>query len=121
MAESSVSALADSLAAVEEPVSELRGYDVDGVLVPCKVEPRHPYVVITGRKFHEFPRTLIEVGICSAVYCRPNGIDGDHQAAGEWKATMINLLEVTEFYEDTPLQAEIIRERCPGCRVVLVT
>ncbi len=102
-------------------MTELRGYDVDGVLVPRKVEPRHPYVVITGRMYSEFPKTLIQVGICSAVYCRPNGGHGDAQAAGEWKATIINLIGVTEFFDDDPHQAAIISERCPGCRVVLVT
>jgi len=110
----------NSIVAMVATMSILRGYDVDGVLVPRKVQPVHPYVVITGRRIHEFPRTLIEVGICSAVYCRPNGVDGDHQSAGEWKAMMINLLGVTEFYEDVPQQADIIRQRCPGCRVELV-
>lgn len=102
-------------------MSVLRGYDVDGVLVPRKVEPRHPYVVISGRHICEFPRTLIEVGICSAVYLRPNDGNGDiTQAAGEWKALMIGLLGVTEFYEDDERQAAIIRERCPNCKLVMV-
>ena len=99
----------------------MRGYDIDGVLVPRKVVPQHPYIVISGRKFHEWPRTLIEVGDASAIYLRPFGPDGCHESAGAWKAVVINLAGVTDFWEDTPRQAEIIRERCPACTVHLVT
>lgn len=99
----------------------MRGYDIDGVLVPRKVEPIHPYIVISGRRLHEWPKTLADLGGSpSAVYLRPFGRDGDHEAAGAWKAMMINLAGVTEFWEDTPRQAEIIRERCPACLVHMV-
>jgi len=35
-----------------------------------------------------------------------------------YDASMILLLDVTEFHEDDPLQAEIIRNLCPECQVV---
>ena len=98
----------------------LRGYDVDGVLVPRKVFPVHPYIVISGRRFHEWPRTLTEVGNSSAIYLRPFGRDGDGNDAAAWKAAIINLAGVTEFWEDDPHQARIISERCPACFVHLV-
>jgi len=99
----------------------VRGYDIDGVLVPRRVEPIHPYIVISGRRFHEWPRTIVELQSPSAIYLRPFGADGDHEAAGVWKAMVINLAGVTEFWEDVPRQAQIIRERCPACIVHLVS
>jgi hypothetical protein len=98
-----------------------RGYDVDGVLVPRKIEPIHPYVVITGRPLWQFPETLAAVGACSAIYCLPTQGQPTAETAGEWKALIIGRIGVTEFYEDDPTQAAIIRERCPGCKVIMVT
>ena len=103
----------------------MTGYDIDGVLIPRKVQPQHPFVVISGRRIHEWQRTLSELTEAigehpPAVYLRPFGRDGDHVAAGIWKAAMINLAGVTEFYEDNPTQAAIIRERCPACIVHMV-
>jgi len=100
----------------------IRGYDIDGVLVPRKVHPVPPYVVISGRKTKDWERTIAEIGSAMPIYLRPDpmGADGDHVSAGHWKAQMILSLGVTLFYEDTPIQASIIRERCPDCEVVLV-
>ena len=101
----------------------LRGYDVDGVLVPRKVQPIGRYVVITGRKeSKDRARTISEIGDAAPIYLRPDsmGADGDAVAAGNWKAQKINELGVTEFYEDDETQAAIIREKCPQCRVEIV-
>ena len=99
----------------------MRWYDIDGVLIPGKVEPQHPYIVISGRMPHDWPRTMVELNSPVAVYLRSFGADGDHEAAGAWKAAIINLAGVTEFWEDVPKQAEIIHARCPACLVHLVT
>lgn len=98
----------------------LRGYDCDGVLVPRKVDPRGRFVVISGRQYTEWSRTVAELGTHAPIYLRPFGQYGDRQAAGEWKAQIILALGVQEFFEDDDYQASIIRERCPGCNVVLV-
>ncbi len=99
----------------------MNGYDVDGVLVPRNVEPVAPYVVITGRTSRGWDTNLDALAREASVYTFPHR---DHQndviAAGMWKASMVNLLGVTTFYEDDPVQAEIIRLECPGCDVVLV-
>lgn len=104
----------------------MNGYDCDGVLVPRRVVPVHPFIVISGRKIHEWRRTLAELTAAigehpPAVYLRPTGRDGDPTSAGIWKAAVINLAGVTVFFEDDPTQAAIIRERCPACLVHLVT
>jgi hypothetical protein len=99
----------------------LRGYDIDGVLVPRKVTPIHPYIVISGRLFHDWPKTIRELSdIDSAIYLRPFRRD-DVAECGAWKAAIINLAGVTEFFEDDPTQAAVICERCPQCLVHLVT
>jgi hypothetical protein len=41
-------------------------------------------------------------------------------AAGHWKATVIALCGVSVFYEDDPVQAKVIRERCPTCELRMV-
>ncbi len=101
----------------------LRGYDIDGVLVPRKVMPVGKYVVISGRKeSKDRERTFSEIGTAMPIYLRPDsmGADGDAIAAGRWKAQKILELDVTDFYEDDETQAAIIRERCPDCRVRMV-
>ena len=99
---------------------DLYGYDVDGVLVPRRVDVKFPCVIISGRRNYEWNLTIQQVGTIAPIYLRPNGPDGDHVAAANWKSDMIWALGVTEFYEDTEAQAAIIRTRCPQCRVVMV-
>jgi len=101
----------------------LRGYDIDGVLArPGKkpVDPIQPYVVISGRTFHEYDYVCKAMARYAPVYIRGTGKFGDAEAAGQFKARMIQLLGVTEFYEDDPRQAEIIEESCPLVKVILV-
>jgi hypothetical protein len=104
----------------------MNGYDIDGVLVPQKVTPIHPYIVISGRKIHEWQHTIAQLREYigeqpPATYLRPTGRDGDPVSAAVWKSAIINLAGVTTFYEDDPTQAAIIRSRCPACLVHLVT
>lgn len=97
----------------------MRAYDIDGVLA-SGVTPKKPYVVISGRTIDEWDKTVGEIGFNAPIYLRPYGKYGDHLLAGIWKATMINNLGVTEFYEDIPLQAQIIEAMCPQCKVTLI-
>jgi hypothetical protein len=99
----------------------IRGYDIDGVLVPRKVNPVSPYVVISCRRETFLAATIEQIGDAMPIYLRTFGADGDREAAGNWKAGKINELGVTEFYEDDPVQAAIISRNCPRCRVVMVT
>ena len=97
----------------------MRGYDVDGVLT-AGVIPKSPYVVISGRTLDEWNRTLSDIGTKVPIYLRPYGLPGDYVLAGKWKAEMIHKLGITEFYEDMPIQIEIIRSACPDCKVIEV-
>ena len=42
------------------------------------------------------------------VYIRGTGKYGDQYHAGKFKADMINMLGINEFYEDDPIQINII-------------
>jgi hypothetical protein len=95
----------------------LRGYDIDGVLTAGTV-PDNPYVVISGRTFAEYDDVARDLALRAPVYIRGTGAYGDRIAAGEFKATMIGLLGVTEFHEDDEMQAVVIRERAPACAVI---
>lgn len=97
-----------------------RGYDIDGVLVPRLIVPQAPYVVISGRRLWEWKRTIQEIGTSMPIFLRPYGRDDNRDSGGIWKAQMISDLRIEEFFEDDPYQAEIIRFRCPFCKVTLV-
>jgi hypothetical protein len=97
----------------------LRGYDIDGTLTTGLV-PIEPYVVISGRTMAEYDDTVKRLAANSPVYIRCSGLYGDQQDAGRFKANIINLLKIEEFYEDDPVQISIIRALAPICKVVRV-
>lgn len=96
--------------------SYLHGYDIDGVLT-IGVKPKEPYVVISGRTFSEYNDYVKQIASVNPVYIRGNGRLGDREHAGKFKAQMINLLGVREFYEDDEVQMQIIKKQCSTCRV----
>lgn len=94
----------------------LRGYDIDGTLT-TGLTPIKPFVIISGRTFAEYNETTKKLAQDAPVYIRGSGRYGDQQHAGEFKAHMINLLGVEEFYEDDQVQIDIIRKSCTKCRI----
>lgn len=103
----------------------MRGYDIDGVLIPGKVVPQAPYVVISGRLHSEFQVTVDALGAFHPVYLRPYGEYGDTLLAARWKAEMIQRLGVTEFWEDDMQQIGIMTILLSayghGCKINHVT
>jgi len=97
----------------------LRGYDLDGTLT-TGLTPINPYVVISGRTFQEYNELTKELAQKVPVYIRGTGNYGDQQHSGRFKAYMINLLGVDEFYEDDPVQIKIITELCKSCKIIQV-
>ncbi len=98
----------------------MNGYDIDGVLIPQKVRPQKPYIIITGRKYEEWDRTIKQIGTEAPIYMRPYGEHGDQLLAGKWKAEMINKLGIKIFYEDDPVQIKIIQENCLNVKIIQV-
>ena len=94
----------------------MNGYDIDGTL-SAGVIPEEPYVVISGRTWNEWDDSQswhVPVAI------RGVGVYGDSVDAANFKVTMINLWEVTDYYEDDTRQADIIKANCPYCTVHVV-
>jgi hypothetical protein len=98
----------------------LRGYDFDGVVFGGDIDPVPPYIVVTGRVWDEWDDDLKTAAQYAPIYMRGIGRYRDHQHAGRFKAAIINLLGITEFYEDRDDQIAIIRAECPGCNVIKV-
>ena len=97
----------------------LVGFDIDGVLTNGTELPERA-VVISGRTFAEYDEFAKQIAQRVPTYIRGIGRMGDRQHAGEFKSLMIQTLGVDRFYEDDPLQANIIKARVPTCDVVLV-
>lgn len=100
------------------------GFDIDGVITAGV----HPYgeqtYIVTGRPHHDAKKTiefLHELCIFNAVYFNPSHWrDITPESSGEWKAFMVYSLRIEEFFEDDPIQAEVIRRRNPNCIVHMV-
>lgn len=98
-------------------MEKLIGYDIDGVLT-AGVKPVGNYVVISGRTFAEYDDFAKQAAAIAPVYIRGVGVYGDRVHAGQFKASMINFLNVIEFHEDDDVQIDIIKANCPGCQVI---
>ena len=100
----------------------LKGYDIDGVITKG-IRPANDSVIITGRSYEEAPETyemLRKLGIFNAVYFNPVVFNKkSRELAGDWKAKMINILGVEIFYEDSFLQADIIKKKTT-CKLILI-
>lgn len=94
----------------------LKGYDIDGVLTNG-ISPTGDYVIISGRTISEYDSTCADLAQRAPVYIRCSGARGDRKHAGEFKATIINMLGIGEFFEDDIIQMNIIRKLCPDCIV----
>lgn len=98
----------------------LRGYDFDRVC-SIGINLEQPCVIVSGRTFSEYDDFIKSFAQEYPVYIRGVGSRGDAVHAGLHKASIINLLGITEFYEDDPVQMRIILEKCPSCTVYLVS
>lgn len=97
----------------------LRGYDIDGTLT-TGLKPIEPFIIISGRTVQEYDDAAKRLASIAPLYIRGVGKIGDQQHGGRFKAEIIKILGVDEFYEDDPIQIEIISALCPACRIVRV-
>lgn len=97
----------------------LYGYDIDGVMTK-NIKVKFPYIIISGRTFRHYDAFVKQLAQNVPVYIRGIGEVEDWQLAGHFKASIINLMKVTEYYEDEPLQADIIKANCLNCKVIMV-
>jgi hypothetical protein len=113
--------------------SEIYGYDFDGV-ISIGITPRSKNdVIITGRcidEQNEIKAILRERGIKCRVYFNPMTLAqrGNHTVeartfSGKHKATTIKKLldsgvNIVRFFEDDPIQYQIIQENHPQLQLV---
>lgn len=92
--------------------------DLDGTFGRCP-EPA-PVLCISGRTWAEYDDRARSVAQTMPLYIRGVGAYGDRLAAAYFKRDMIRLLGVTRYYEDDPLQADVITRECQGVEVVII-
>lgn len=103
-------------------MKERTGYDFNGVVDTGRFVPVEDDVIITSNnKPYAVTATLVwlrDRQILVPVYFNPyahNKVSG-----GVWKAEMINKLRLTKFYEDDPIQFDIIQKTCPEVELIKV-
>lgn len=100
-----------------------KAFDIDGVIT-IGIHPGKEDLIITGRSFEEAPETeelLERKEITNQVYYSNTRYAAKtRDGSARFKAQMINALGVTRFFEDDPVQIEIIQNLCHGCKVVQI-
>lgn len=96
------------------------GFDYNGVVDVGIKRPSVRDCIITGNTHIEGVLDwLHDHGIKCAVYFAPPSAVGGN-AVAVWKSEMVRRLQLSEFYEDDPVQWEIIKDSCPDCKVLKV-
>lgn len=111
----------------------MNGFDIDGVIFfgdrRPGVRPGIDDVIITGRSYEEADETfefLRRYGISNRVFMNSlKIIDKTRATSGEHKARILNMLrengEVVDlFFEDDPIQVEVIRRDAPWVNIVML-
>ena len=105
------------------PKKLINGYDFDGVITAGLI-PREHDVIITGRSFcmaKETYEILNDLGIKNPVYFNPQHRgDSTRESSGEWKSLMISKLLIDKFFEDDPVQANVIKKNNPNVTLVYI-
>lgn len=101
-------------------MNELVATDLDGTYEFFDRLQPPPTLCITGRTWAEYDDLVKRIASIMPTYIRGKGAYGDRIDAGRFKATIIKELGVTRYYEDDPLQAEIIKKAVPEVDVILV-
>lgn len=99
----------------------MNGFDLDGV-VSLGIHPGPDDVIITGRSFEQAKETyafLHARSIFNAVYFNPiNYVDRSREKSGAWKAFILNTIKVDRYFEDDPVQLEIIKQAHPELDII---
>lgn len=112
---------------------KINTFDIDGVIYINRevggVHPGSNDVIITGRSYQEFPETrrmLAARGIHNRIfYNRAKFEQKTREGSGQHKAAVIKRLQkhgyvVMCHFEDDPIQASEIKDRCPDVEVVML-
>lgn len=98
------------------------GYDLDGVLAEYKgngpILPKRPFVIITGNTAVRWDHVQQKVGSRHPIIMNPGAVGV--QGIGEWKAGVVKVMQLAEFYDDNNLICLIVKKENPSCRVFRV-
>jgi hypothetical protein len=98
------------------------GFDFNGVVDTGKYLPTIEDVIITSNHNFDSRRATLEWlrdhGVLCAVYFNP--YSHDQVSGGNWKAEIITKLRIETFYEDDPIQFDIIKSSCPNITLIKV-
>lgn len=107
-------------------MAQVNGFDCDGVIT-VGIYPGPNDIIITGRSYEEKPETsamLEKLGIDNMIFYNNIAFDKKtRQSSGEHKADRIKKLRdvgivINNFFEDDPIQKEVIERECPWVNVV---
>ena len=102
----------------------MTGYDFNGVVDTGRFIPESTDVIITGNTLPMAKSVivwLLEHNIFCPVYFMPykNGAN-NRELTAMWKSEMILRLGCERYYEDDPLQYQILVNCCPDCGIIKV-
>ena len=101
----------------------MNGFDIDGV-ISIGIYPGPNDIIITGRSYEEREETIAFLrgrGIMNDVYFNPLPFaEKTRHKSGIHKAWTILRLNPVIFFEDDPIQWQIIEYLCPDVKVVKV-
>ena len=110
----------------------MKGYDYDGVITKRHI-PGEGDVIITGRSCstadvwrtrQDMIKHKVPAG--TAVYHMPTNWKAPigHEGlicTGRWKALMIDALDLEVYFEDDPIQLQVIQDHLKGnCKIIKV-
>lgn len=119
---------------MEKDRARIASFDIDGVINMEDYPGVYPGVndvIITGRSYEEYYETYVMMsnkGISNPIIYNPKPFDKKtRKSSGKHKARAINKFNETQIgsqivihYEDDPVQAKIIKKKCPEVKVVLL-
>jgi mannose-6-phosphate isomerase-like protein (cupin superfamily) len=99
-------------------VNLFRAYDYDGV-VSSGIEIEIGVPIITSRTIDEIEKINERIRKNHPIYFNPIGLNEKSlEKEIAWKAKMINLLGVEEYYEDTAKVVVGLSKLCPNCNII---
>jgi len=102
-------------------VNLFKAYDYDGVVKGGIIDIEKGAPIITGRSIDEIDKIDEKIKKNHPVYFNPIGLNEKSvKREIEWKAKMINLLRVEEYYEDTAEVVVGLSKFCPNCNIINV-
>lgn len=107
----------------------MNGFDIDGVIT-IGLLPQFGDIIITGRSYEEMPETMamfVRLGIKDAVvlFNPVKFNEKTRESSGDHKVKCLTDMHrggflIDKYFEDDPIQANIIEKKCPWVKVVRI-